>query len=74
MLNAILCREGLDEESLCRAERWGTASSEFENDWGDGPFATTDEEDWNDVELFTRRVHPVKPYIRHLRYRDEGVA
>ena len=33
---------------------------------GGGPFVTRDGADWNDVELFTRRVDPVKPYALYV--------
>ena len=69
VLNAIMCREGIGERRYCTDDWNLRASAEFEHDWGDGPFVTTDEEQWKNIEIYTRRVHPVKPYVRHLKYK-----
>ena len=48
-------------------------TSDFEND--DDPVQpTADETDWNDMALYTRRNHPIKPYLRFLRKRAEPEA
>jgi len=68
VMNSIFCREDL--RFMCSNEKKYIMSSAFENDFGEGPFVTSDERDYNEIELYTRRVHPVKPYEKHLLVSD----
>ena len=75
-MNAIFCRRGMPEFGICEADTKWTRSSDFGGDSdragsaGEGGgrgkgrdlFVTDDPKGWNDIEIFTRRTHPVKPY------------
>jgi len=61
-MNALFCRD--ERMAMCDKDirgRW-SGSTEFANDRKEGGRVERDKREWNDVELYTRRVHPVKPY------------
>ena len=66
-LNAILCNvDPGSPDNACHADKRFRMTTDFEND--DDPVQpTADETDWNDIVLYTRRNHPIKPYLRFLR-------
>ena len=65
-LNAILCAQRADPDGVCRSDKRYRMTSDFEND--DDPVQpTADETDFNDMALYTRRNHPIKPYTRFLQ-------
>ena len=84
-LNAILCaldlvapiggggggggaRNASHAYYACTSAKAFRMTSDFEND-GDAAQPSADETDWNGVHLYTRRGHPVKPYVRFLELR-----
>lgn len=64
-LNAILCNLGAPPDGVCTDEKRFRLTSDFENDH-DPMQPTADETDWNHQLLYTRRNHPVKPYVRFV--------
>ena len=70
VMNSIFCRERL--RFMCTNDKSVTLSTDFENDRDRNTvYPTTDETDFNSIELYTRRVHPVKPYIKHLEKEEK---
>jgi hypothetical protein len=67
VVNAVMCRLGV---SVCHPEKRWRMTSDFEND-GDALQPTDDEGDWNEMVFYTRRNHPIKSYVRHVRYEQE---
>ena len=84
-LNAILCaldlvspiggggggggaRNASHAYYACTSAKAFRMTSDFESD-GDAAQPSADETDWNGVHLYTRRGHPVKPYVRFLELR-----
>lgn len=67
-LNAILCRFGTPPDGFCSNELRFRLTSDFEND-NTPSQPTTDETDWNYQVLYTRRNHPIKPYLRFVQIR-----
>ena len=51
-----------------------TRRSPTSSSHGDAAQPSADETDWNGVHLYTRRGHPVKPYVRFLELRPAGDA
>ena len=65
VMNSIFCRKGL--KYMCTNDERMIQSTNFENDKQKGvEYPTSDETTFNDIVLYTRRVHPVKPYVRYL--------
>lgn len=67
-LNAILCHIGTPPDGFCSNEYKFRLTSDFENDNAPSQ-PTTDETDWNYQILYTRRNHPIKPYLRFVKIR-----
>mmetsp|Transcript_4747 Transcript_4747/g.6512 ORF Transcript_4747/g.6512 Transcript_4747/m.6512 type:complete len:156 (+) Transcript_4747:330-797(+) len=65
VLNAIMCR--LDVEVCSVDDKWRMQSFHRENYTLN---LTDDETDWNEVVLYTRRSHPIKPYQRFLNVKS----
>jgi hypothetical protein len=66
VLNAIMC--GIDAPPICLDDKRWRMTSDFENN--DDPWQpTTDETDWNDMSLYTRRNDPLKQYTKRLKYK-----
>ena len=61
-------REATHSYKMCTSARAFRMTSDFEND-GDVARPTADETDWNGLSIFTRRGHPIKPYVRFLQLR-----
>ena len=77
-MNAIFCRRQMPNFGVCESDTKWTRSSDFgedsdkektEEEVGGGRdlFITSDPEEWNRIEIYTRRVHPVKPYERMIK-------
>ena len=65
-LNAILCALEAPADDICLASKNFRMTADFENDH-DAVQPTRDETDFNEMYLYTRRDHAIKPYIRFLR-------
>lgn len=60
VMNAIMCAQ--DMSLRCEPVGKFVAAASFEHDRGGGPWVTAGAREWNDVELFTRRINSLKPY------------
>jgi len=65
-LNSILCALGAPPDDICLASKNFRMTADFEND-EDAAQPTRDETDFNEMYLYTRRDHAIKPYLRFLR-------
>jgi len=65
VLNAVLCRL---EYTPCVPDR-GWWSSNLDADGEGGLKPAPDAMEWNQVRLFGRREHAVKPFVAHVRRR-----
>ena len=65
-LNSILCALGAPPDGICLASKSFRMTADFENDH-DETQPTRDETDFNEMSLYTRRDHAIKPYLRFLR-------
>ena len=65
-LNSILCALDAPADGICLSSKQFRMTTDFENDL-DAMQPTRDETAWNDVSLYTRRDHAIKPYLRFLR-------
>ena len=71
-LNAILCALQAPPDGICLASKSFRMTADFEND-EDAAQPTRDETDFNEMSLYTRRDHAIKPYLRFLRTVDPVV-
>ena len=65
-LNSILCALDAPPDDVCLASKQFRMTADFENDH-DEMQPTRDETDFNEMSLYTRRDHAIKPYLRFLR-------
>ena len=66
VMNSLMCAGEMALGCEEVGGRFGSSSS-FEADKGGGPWVESGAGFWGDVELFTRRVHPLKPYEELLQ-------
>ena len=65
-LNSILCALEAPSDGICLSSKNFRMTTDFENDL-DAMQPTRDETDFNEMSLYTRRDHAIKPYLRFLR-------
>ena len=65
-LNSILCALEAPSDGICLSSKNFRMTTDFENDL-DAMQPTRDETDFNEMYLYTRRDHAIKPYLRFLR-------
>ena len=65
-LNSILCALKAPSDGVCLSSKNFRMTTDFENDL-DAVQPTRDETDFNEMSLYTRRDHAIKPYLRFLR-------
>ncbi len=65
-LNSILCALEAPSDGICLSSKSFRMTTDFENDL-DAMQPTRDETDFNEMSLYTRRDHAIKPYLRFLR-------
>ena len=65
-LNSILCALEAPADGICLSSKSFRMTTDFENDL-DAMQPTRDETDFNEMSLYTRRDHAIKPYLRFLR-------
>ena len=64
-LNSILCALEAPPDDICLASKSFRMTADFENDL-DEMQPTRDETAWNEMSLYTRRDHAIRPYLRFL--------
>ena len=66
-MNAIFCRKGLISDGMCESDdKWTTASDFGRDSVKDALWVGDNGLDWNEIEVYTRRTHPVKPYEKYV--------